>query len=369
VVAGGVDRPGGGRDVPHLVERVGWLAREHDVAIVSLRQEPEPGRWRRMGVEVLNVGRRPRRIRASWMLHRLHKARPFDVLHAFGLVPQGVVVAGMGRTLGVPVVLEAPGGEFADEADLDFGGWRRRPGRIWIRSSLGGRAAVVNSFYARETARLRGIQSVVVPLGIDPNTWPARSPSERHPSTPLRLAWVGSLNPVKQPRLAVDVLSLLGAEDVTLDVAGEDFLSDSVRSRARAVGVVDRIRFHGLLPQPAVSALLTSCHALLVTSRFEAAGRVVLEAASQGIPTVGFAVGYVSDWADDAAAAVDPSAGAAGLARAVTALANDEGRRLALAGRAAARLAEHVMDKIGARWLTLYERLVSGAARHAEDVP
>jgi glycosyltransferase involved in cell wall biosynthesis len=266
-------------------------------------------------------------------------------------------VANVGRILGIPVVLEAPGGEFADEPDLDFGGWRRWPGRVWIRSSLGRGAAVVNSTYAREMAGRRGIRSVVVPLGIDADTWPVRPPTERRSPGPFRLAWVGSLNRVKQPTLAVDALSLVANEGISLDVAGEDFLNDSVRVHAQARGVGDRIRFHGLLPQPAVRTLLASCHALLVTSRFEAAGRVVLEAASQGIPTVGLAVGYVADWAGDAATAVDPAMGARGLASAVAAMANDEGRRLRLAGRAAARLAEHTMDEIGTRWHTLYERL------------
>ena len=356
MVPGGVDRSGTHRVIPHLVEFIAALARRHDVRVIALRQEPEPGGWMLGGAEVRNIGARPRRLRALALLSKEHRRRPFDLLHGFALVPQGALVALAGRLLGVPRVVEAPGGEFADLADIGFGGWRRAPGRFWVRVACRGAAAcVVGSEHALRLAQARGVGAIRLPLPLSPDVWPAQPP---RPRTGLaRLAWIGSLNQVKDPALLLDAALALRERrlDFRLDVVGEDFLGGAVHRRARALGLDSLVTFHGFLTQGALREVLGRATLLLVTSRFDAGPRVVLEAASLGVPTVGTAVGYVDEWSPDGARAVAVRTPEA-LADAVIAVLGDEESRQALGRNALVRLKEHDCEHVVSRWEAVYRQ-------------
>ncbi|MEQ8329179.1 MAG: glycosyltransferase family 4 protein [Longimicrobiales bacterium] len=353
VVAGGVDRPERGRDVPHLVERLRALAGDHDIRVVALRQEPSPARWSRHGIEVVNVGGRPRRVRAAAALYRLHMERRFDLLHAFGMVPQGVVAGGVGRILGVPSVLEAPGGEFASFPELDFGGWRRLAGRGWIASMARWGPVVVHTESQRVLALSRGVRATVIPLGLDEEAWPQRAPAAREEG-PLRLAWIGTLNRIKGPERAVQALA--ATDGATLEMMGEDLLGGAIQRLADRLGVAERVRVHGLLAPEQVRAVLDRSHALLVTSWFEGAGRAILEAAARGLPAVGTAVGHLAEW-PEASVTVPPDAPYEALAGVVARLASDEGLRRRLAEAAGRRVALHRMRHVAATWSGFYARV------------
>jgi len=358
VVPGGVDRSGTHRVIPYLVELIGALARRHDVRVVALRQEPTPGTWMLAGAEVRNIGARPRRLRALAYLREEHRRRPFDVLHGFATVPQGVLVALAGRVLGVPWVIDAPGGEFADLADIGFGGWRRAPGRFWVRLACHGAAAcAVPSEQALWLARARGVETIRLPLPVSSDAWPARPPCPR--TGQARLAWVGSLNRVKDPSLLLDTALALRELrlDFHLDVVGEDFLAGAVHRRARTLGLESRVTFHGFLTQAALRELLGRTTLLLVTSRFDGGPRVVLEAASLGVPTVGTTVGYVAEWSPDAARAV-PVRTPEALAEAVAEVLRDEESRQALGRNALVRLNEHDCEQVASRWESVYLQAV-----------
>ena len=73
-----------------------------------------------------------------------------------------------------------------------------------------------------------------------------------------------------------------------------------------------------------------------MSSRHEAGQLVVLEAAIAGVPTVGTGVGYVAEWAPDAAVAV-PVHDANALADETLKLLQDDERRLAVAREAQRR--------------------------------
>ncbi len=82
----------------------------------------------------------------------------------------------------------------------------------------------------------------------------------------------------------------------------------------------DRVTFHGFRSSDAARPASTiEADLFVLSSLHEAAGVVLLEAASCGVPVVGSAVGYLADWAPDAATAVapgDPAALADGNSRA-----------------------------------------------------
>lgn len=194
VVPGGVDPSGTHRVIPHLVERLSYLSERHDVHVYALRQPTRERHWTLAGAEVHNVGTAPRSARALTAVIREHRRRPFDVLHAVFLIPQALVAGLAGRILGVPVVAEAPGGEYVSLPEISWGGLFRWRDRVRVR--WGSRLAdeiLVPSEAARLHAAAFGVCAKRLPWGADTDTWSPRPPSPRDMNKPVRLCWVASI--------------------------------------------------------------------------------------------------------------------------------------------------------------------------------
>jgi glycosyltransferase involved in cell wall biosynthesis len=190
--------------------------------------------------------------------------------------------------------------------------------------------------------------------------WPPAAPRPREPDAPLRLIHAASLNRVKDPFGLLDAMRLLADEalDFTLDVIGEDTLGGAVQRHCIALGLDERMRFHGFLPNAELRDWFERSDVLVMNSRHEGASIVLLEAAAAGVPTVGTAVGSIADWAPDAAVAVpvdDPVA----LAEAIRALARDEGERLRIARTAHKRAIRFDADSHARAVRQLYAELAA----------
>jgi glycosyltransferase involved in cell wall biosynthesis len=128
--------------------------------------------------------------------------------------------------------------------------------------------------------------------------------------------------------------------DVTLDLIGEDTLGGALQREAAALGVSDRVAFHGFIPNDALAAFHHRAHIYVQSSLHESAGVSVLEAAAAGTPVVGTDVGLVSDWAGHAAASVPPGDHEA-LAAAIIELLQRRDRGASMARAARAWVEEH----------------------------
>jgi len=163
------------------------------------------------------------------------------------------------------------------------------------------------------------------------------------------------LSRVREHSEAVALLRARGV-DVRLTLVGEDTLSGSLQALAAGLGVGDRVTFQGFLPSDRLPELYTQAHLYVQSSRHEAAGVAVLEAAAAGVPVVGTAVGYVKDWARLRAVAVPP--GDPGwLAEAIADLLRDPDRRARLAAAARAWVVIHDADWTAARFEEIYRAL------------
>jgi glycosyltransferase involved in cell wall biosynthesis len=204
-------------------------------------------------------------------------------------------------------------------------------------------------------AQSHGVDPEIVPLGVDTDRL---APAPKPPGPPWRLLHVGSLNPVKDQSTLVRAFALLVARglDVHLDVVGEDTLDGRIQELATRMGVDGRITFHGFLPTATLADMYRKSHVLLLSSRHEAAGVVVLEAAACGVPTVGTEVGYVSDWAPERAVAV-AIGDAQALAAAAEQLLLDPERRQTIAHRARAWAIAHGADWTAAAFERIYTTL------------
>jgi glycosyltransferase involved in cell wall biosynthesis len=359
IVPGGVDRTGTERVIPILLWLIERLARETELHVFALRQEPRPARWNLLGAHIHNIGARPRRPRAIAAICAEHRRAPFDVLHAVWAAPPGAIASVTGALLRRPVLLALTGGDLASVPDIRYGVLHTRRGRAWLRLALAGATRVtVPSLAMLAAARARGIAAECVQLGVALDRWPPIAVRTRAAGERARLLHVASLNRVKDQRtllLAMQQLVRAGL-DFTLDIIGVDTLDGEVQGIAAELGILGHVIFHGVLTQPALRPFFERAHLLLISSRHEADPIVTLEAAVAGVPTVGTAVGHIADWNGEASIAV-PVADPAALSRAILEMLADEPRRQRIASAAQGRACALNADWSAQEVLRIYREM------------
>ncbi|MGA7123048.1 MAG: glycosyltransferase family 4 protein [Polyangiaceae bacterium] len=347
------------------------LGSRHDLHVFTADGPSGPGRYRRAGANVYQLGgtadlaersgraRRLSRLGRFLMslvgeIRRIHAEGPFDLLHAFWALDTAFAATIVGRHLRVPVVVSVGGGEAVWIPAIAYGGAGSFAGRVRLNTSLrlaqaitAGSAFAIQNLpaFARRRAR-------VIPLGVRCQTFDATP--ERPPGPPWRLLQIADLNLVKDQETLLRAFQCVveRLSDVSLDCIGEDTLNGELRSRANELGIGSYVRFHGFLPQRVLPDFYRRAHLHLVSSRYESQGVAILEAAAAGVPTVGTAVGLVPTLHPLAARCVPPG-DAVALAEAISALLLDEAARRAMG--AAARRWAHDHD---ARWTALeFERV------------
>lgn len=364
VVPGGVDRSGEYRIIPALVALLARLSRQHDVQVIALSQEAQPGAWQLAGAHIHNIGLRRTRTRALRTVLTLHGASHLDVIHAIWSGSCGLVAVAAARLLRIPSLVHVAGGELVALPEIAYGGmltWRGRVRERWTLRT----ASAVSAASAPVVAAIAalGVTAQRVPLGVDLAQWPPREPVRRDPGSPAKLVHVASLNRVKdQPTLlrALAALAQAGV-DFTIDIVGEDTLNGEVQALTRSLGLSARVRFRGFLPQRQLRPLVEAAHLMIVSSRHETGPLVALEAAVAGVPTVGTAVGHIAEWAPQAAMAV-PIGDFAALASAIAALLASEELRLRIAREGFHRAVLEDADHTAQRFQAIYARLATAGS-------
>lgn len=376
VVPGGVDPSGRRYVIPSLLWFIERLARRHDVHVFVLRYFERPCDYALLGAIVHDIGRPHGRPgwRAARQWRRLAAAvrrhGPFDVIHGLWVMPAGVMAVSLARVLGIASVVTCDSGEFAAIPDIAYGSQLSWRGRLGVGLATRAASAVhVCSAFMADAARARGLAPVEIPFGIDlalfrPMTHETSASvaeavraRQRTGASP-RLLHVASINQVKGLSTLLCALSRLRREHDTLslDVVGEDTLGGRLVAECASLGLDACVRFHGFRESRDLAAFYRRADLLMLPSRHEAAGVVVLEAAAAGLPTVGSALGYVSDWSPAAARAVPPNDPDA-LAAATSVLLRDADARAALAAAAFERASSYDVDRTVERFEHLYYRI------------
>jgi glycosyltransferase involved in cell wall biosynthesis len=218
------------------------------------------------------------------------------------------------------------------------------------------------------------VSVVPVPIAIAA----AGAPPSPPPAVP-NVLYVGRLAAEKDLTTWLDVASRVATEvpDASFTIVGEGAGAAPLRDRVRALGLAERVRFAGFLPTTELPAVYRAATALLLTSRHEGFGRVLLEAAALGTPSVATRTAGASEViVPGETGFVHAHGDVAGLAESIVRLIREPSLRMRLGGAAAARARHRFSpDAVRAAWVDLWiaaagdERLPDrGSSRRIVDV-
>ncbi|MGE0751284.1 MAG: glycosyltransferase family 4 protein [Variibacter sp.] len=191
--------------------------------------------------------------------------------------------------------------------------------------------------------RDRGKVRVRVGLGVaDVAT---TEPVPRRPGEPLHLLYAGALLYLKGIHLGLRALAHARAEgaDTVLTIVGDGPARGDLERLVRELGLTPHVTFCGQVTRQHLLHMYRDHHVMLFPSLRDAGGMVVLEAWSQALPVICFALGGPGKMVDETCGRVVRATSrseaecAVDLADAIVSLATDERLRLSLGHGAIAR--------------------------------
>ena len=172
------------------------------------------------------------------------------------------------------------------------------------------------------------------------------------------LLHLGTLQPRKNLSRLVTAFADVEA-DLTLVLAGRrGWLTDDLFAQVRRLGLTDRVRFPGYIPQGDKAVLLSGALAFVFPSLYEGFGLPVLEAQACGCPVICSDTSSLPEVAGDAALPLPPTDVAAWTA-AIDRLAADPALRADLVERGYANLQRFSWQRCAATVLETIERLAA----------
>lgn len=202
----------------------------------------------------------------------------------------------------------------------------------------------------------------LIPNGIDASgvELRARSDARRRlglPDGARVMGWVGRLSPEKDPLFAIEAWGRVSDGTARLCIIGDGPLRSACEARARELGLGDRVRFVGAVPD--AGRLLRAFDGLMLTSRTEGTPMVLLEAGVAGVPIVATAVGGVPDLLGPEGGLLVAHGDADALAAAAARVLSEPD---APARRAATLQARLTTEKAGTDWIAAHRALYDALA-------
>jgi glycosyltransferase involved in cell wall biosynthesis len=200
----------------------------------------------------------------------------------------------------------------------------------------------------------------VVHHGVDHDAFAPADGARASTRAPYFLV-LGNTRPYKNVPTALEAFAICTQQhrDVELVVTGRGDSTATLRRRARALGIADRVRFTGPVPRPDLVALLHGAAALVFPSFIEGFGLPVVEAMSAGCPVIASSCPALVEVAGDAAVYCDPR-DVESFARAMAAMLRDarssEERRV----RGLARAQHFSWADAADRTVAVYRALLAG---------
>ena len=279
-----------------------------------------------------------------------------DVVHAHWWFPNGLVGTWLSRMSHKPLVTTLHGTDVRLARSVAFS----RPA---FRHVINHSAAVtaVSRWLANEAQSVISSPApIVAPMPVATELF---SPGNERQSN--RLLFVGRLNKQKGIELLLHTFSRMPNDDLQLDVIGDGDDRETLQALAGALGVGERVHWHGALPQPKLADFYRRATALVVPSVDEGLGLVAVEAQLCETPVVAFHSGGLPDIIQhDRTGVLVDEVDAGALAAALVSLLerDDRGASLGAAARLHA-LATFAPESVARRYADIYRSVIASSPK------
>lgn len=258
------------------------------------------------------IGRTVERLRASF---------PFDLVHAHFIYPEGAVAYSLARRYGVPFVVteHAP-----------WTGWLDRPGiaRQALPAARASAALMPVSKSVLDSIRAykgESASTLVVPVGVDTSLFVPGDEAARQRDQILFVGWINFNKGIDVLLAAMARLAARNAPGRLLLVGGSIYRNtrlqeQRLREQAAALGLGERVTFLGRQPPAEVARLMAESAVVVLPSRAESFGAVLVEALACGTPVVATRCGGPEDIVTDGVGKLVPVGDPEALAEALAAV-------------------------------------------------
>jgi len=296
---------------------------------------------------------------------RLHADFPFDLIHAHMIYPEGAVAHRLSQRYGVPFVVS----EHAPWTER----WFRRT-RVRREALAAARAAsflLPVSTSVRRTMAAYGIDDDrmhVVPVGVDGDVFRPGRPEDRRDGQVLYVGWINYTKGIDVLLRAMDLLRRRASPARLVLVGGALYRhtrlqEEKLRRLADSLGLEDSVTFVGRKPQHEVARMMAESAVVVLPSRAESFGAVLVEALACGTPVVATRCGGPEDIVVDGVGVLVSPEDSEGLADGISQFL---GYRTDYEG---GRLREHALSNFGLDVVTdrLFD-VYNGEQSHADQL-
>ena len=234
----------------------------------------------------------------------VHKEQGFHIIHAHGMydAPAGLVAKLLSQKLSVPYVVTCHGSDInlamplAKELYVDV--LENAAKVIFVSNALLNKA---KSFgYAGEN-------SVVIPNGIEPDTFKPLDKEKIKEELGLSkkvVGFVGGLKEVKRADKLPDIFSHISSiYDAEFLVVGDGELKEGIENECKKRRL--KVKFVGSVPHEDVPYYMNAMDVMILPSRNEGFGAVVIEAQGCGVAVVGSSNGGIPEAIGDGGVVVE----------------------------------------------------------------
>lgn len=220
---------------------------------------------------------------------QLRQEFPFDLIHAHFSYPDGVVAAALARRYGVPLIITE---------HARWRPWMKQYPSVRRMAARASRSAAFHTCVSRFVRDLireyvgESERLVVLPLGVDGTVFFPPHPGEER--NPQHILYVGRLHLVKGVDVLLRAMALLVKRQPAphLTLVGGNFYSrtsrevDYMHQVAGDLGLEKHVDFSGPKPPAEVADLMRRSAVVVLPSRSETFGTVLIEALACGTPVV-----------------------------------------------------------------------------------
>ena len=165
--------------------------------------------------------------------------------------------------------------------------------RWWLRRNLARGVVTVNGQWPRQHTH---VYSLLNPCLTGEELTAGRAIiGEKRLVTPVRLLFVGRIDPAKGAGRILQIAHLLKAAGLSfsLDIIGHGPQRASLEEQAAEMGLAQQVRFHGELARTALNPYFARSHLILLPSRSEGWPKVLSEAMAYGVVPIASNVGSI----------------------------------------------------------------------------